>query len=309
MTPDVRIGQQQGEGIHFLVIGAQKCGTTSLHMYLRAHPRLYLPPQKEVNFFSTDEKFGRGVDWYLRTYFGMSRGRISGEVSPQYMYCLAAPVRICKVFPNIKLIAVLRNPIDRCFSHYRMMVRRGLESRSFKAVIFDLSTKTIEFPFSKSDQLPIKETNLYLEIGNYSEMLAKYAKHFSRDNFFLLSLEALSSRPAQILSSIYSFLGVDSVYTPPNISKQYHISGTRRYPGLDRFVKRQHVLRSAIRAMFPTQVYEGLRFWYEQLNIKPNMASGPSAEERRMLKDYYMKDVVALRDHFDFLPPWSDFEP
>lgn len=118
--------------VDFLVIGAQKSGTTSIFNYLSSHPSIFMPQCKEVCFFTRD--FERGVDWYFSNYFPSApASSIKGEASPHYMYFKNVPERIASLFPDIKLIAVLRNPITRAYSHYQMTVRRNLEKRSFLA--------------------------------------------------------------------------------------------------------------------------------------------------------------------------------
>lgn len=121
--------------VDFLVIGAQKSGTTSLFHYLRAHPRIHIPFVKEIGFFSNERKFRKGVQWYLKHFSDAEPHQIVGEVSPQYMAHPAAPGRIHSLFPDTRLIAVLRNPIDRAHSAYRMAVRRGGEKRAVEEAL------------------------------------------------------------------------------------------------------------------------------------------------------------------------------
>ena len=116
----------------FLVIGAQKAGTTSLFSLLSKHPNTYLPPGKEVRFFSSDLLYAKGAEWYFRENFRAAKPTdVTGEVSPQYMCHDKVPGRIKELLPNIKFIVILRHPLKRAFSHYQMSVRRGQENRDF----------------------------------------------------------------------------------------------------------------------------------------------------------------------------------
>jgi len=113
-------GVELKRNVDFLVIGAQKSGTTSLFKYLQRHPELYLPPSKEINFFVNASKFPRGLDWYIETYFrGADEDKLWGEVCPSYIGYTSAPANIYANCPDVKLVAILRNPIDRAYSHYR----------------------------------------------------------------------------------------------------------------------------------------------------------------------------------------------
>ena len=126
--------------IDFLVIGAARSGTTSLAAYLRSHPSIYLPLEKETCFFSDNDRYNKGVDWYLQSYFHCrkSENKIIGEATPAYMLFKYIPERIFSTTPNTKLIAILRNPIYRAYSHYRFAKRLGIESRDFNEAIKDL---------------------------------------------------------------------------------------------------------------------------------------------------------------------------
>ncbi|MGH9436648.1 MAG: sulfotransferase family protein, partial [Terriglobia bacterium] len=110
--------------LNFFVIGAMKAGTTSLHYYLKEHPGLFLPIEKEIPFFAMDELYERGMDWYLDEFFSKAgTGQLLGTVSPPYMLNSKAAERIYRALPDVKLIALLRDPIDRAKSQYKMLVR------------------------------------------------------------------------------------------------------------------------------------------------------------------------------------------
>lgn len=106
---------------NFLIVGAQKCGTTSLHEYLYQHPQIYLPEGKETKFFAEDARYSKGITYYEDVCFSTYSGESAvGEVDPDYMYFEQALERIAEHLDlrTTKLIFVLRNPVDRAFSHY-----------------------------------------------------------------------------------------------------------------------------------------------------------------------------------------------
>ena len=116
----------------FFVVGAQKAGTTSLHNWMAQQPDVCLPKLKETHFFSIQEIFERGIDWYLQQFPRCKYDSIVGEICPEYMYCKQAPYRIREWNPNPKIIFIFRHPIERAFSHYLMSVRGGYECPSEK---------------------------------------------------------------------------------------------------------------------------------------------------------------------------------
>src|SRR5215217_8827850 len=128
----------------FVVIGTQKGGTSYFYSLLTEHPLVRRAAAKELHFF--DNKFAEGVGWYRRCF---SEGEqvdghrtITGEASPSYLFDPQVPERMARIIPEAKLIALLRNPIDRAYSHYQMEVRRGREERSFEEATEEEMTST-----------------------------------------------------------------------------------------------------------------------------------------------------------------------
>ena len=212
--------------------GAQKCGTTSLYKYLKEHPSLYLPIEKEIAFFWEDRKFSRGQDWYTRTYFsGARNGQAKGEVSPQYMYSGSTAVRIYRCFPQIRILAILRHPVDRAYSHYLMAVRREQESRSFEQAARD----NAEALCTGNKVGPEKA---YLSLSRYGHILSHYFARFHKQNIKVLFLEELSRNPINIIREVFEFIGVDTSFIPRNIGKVYHRGGIRRFPWINWFLSK-----------------------------------------------------------------------
>lgn len=292
--------------IDFLVIGAQKAATTSFFKYLSAHPQIYMPAEKEVEFFQDDQKFIRGKEWYYNRYFTLAPpAAMKGEASTYYMMFRCVPERIHRYYPDIKLFALLRNPIDRAYSHYRMAVRRGFETRSFEESVREsLATG------SKADR-ELDHNREYVFFGEYGRILKNYLRWFDRSQVMVLFSEQLLAEPATVIRQAYSFLGVDQNFVPQSIGKRYHASGIQRFPNLtlrlrrfvDRLKKRRWVDRYLWRINF-----DALLFWVEtQFNVKNTMDPGPSIEIRKVLADHYKSDVAVLRNLLQMELPWPDF--
>jgi hypothetical protein len=176
---------------NFLVIGAMRSGTTWLDKILRTHHQVYLPKRrKEIHFF--DKYFSRGRSWYEQffpTNDEVSKFKWIGEITPKYIYDEKAPTRIKLYIPDCKFIAILRNPVDRAYSHYGLSVRDKNESRTF-----------VEY---MEQQLNV------FERGLYGEQIQRYLTHFPVDNFLFLIFEKTINQPDQVIRKIASFLSID----------------------------------------------------------------------------------------------------
>jgi hypothetical protein len=227
--------------LDFLVIGAAKSGTTSLFEYLRHHPRIYLPPGKENPFFS-HERY-RLEDWseYLRKGFAGSPDALWGTVTPQYMAgCLireriytgsgssgtgprAIPRRIYAVLPTARLIAILRDPVTRFVSDYRMETLRGRESRTLTEVVEDvLRPEVVEFARHN-----YTSRTKCLSYGEYGRILGGYLDVFPPDQLLVLFTDDLQRDPAEVVRQILMHIGLPPTFEPPNLGTRYLAGGDR----------------------------------------------------------------------------------
>lgn len=176
----------------FLGIGAQKCATTWLHFCLKAHPEIYVPYNKEVSYFN--HNFDRGVEWYSR-YFELNEGRKAlGEITPCYMWCKESALRIFETIPEVRLIAILRNPMDRAFSQYKRSYRSGRVQTDFETAL--------------------QSHNEYVERGLYYPQLKRYFDLFPRERILVLIYEDIVKNPEAVLREVYSFIGVREDFVP-----------------------------------------------------------------------------------------------
>jgi len=292
-------------GVDFIVIGAQKSGTTALYRYLVAHPEIYMPAAKEVEFFNDDGRYARGIEWYLREYFAAApEGAVKGEASTHYMMYPAVPERIRSAFPEARLVAVLRNPIDRAYSHYRMSsTMRGRDARDFR--------RAVEEAAAVDPASPPDPDHDYLRFGEYGRILGRYLDRFERGQLAVFFAEELAEAPARVMAELYAFLGVDAAFCPPNLGRRYNVSGERWLPGLDAWARRQagRVKRSRLLGRFVSRDrFEAFKFWtFTELAVRRREDPGPDADTRRFLARYFERDVRALRAIVDRDPPWPDF--
>ncbi|MDY6938789.1 MAG: sulfotransferase domain-containing protein [Cyanobacteriota bacterium] len=201
----------------FLIIGAQKCGTTSLYCYLAQHPNIITVPHKEVHFF--DLNYDRGSNWYL-SHFPPSKfsNKIAGEASPYYLFHPQVPARVYQHFPHVKLIVLLRNPVDRAISQYHHEVQLGFEKLSLEEAIA-CEPERLEGEVEKLTTDPTyysynHQHYTYLARGRYLEQLKRWRAYFPGDRFLILKTEEFYACPDRILARVLEFLQQPTIDLP-----------------------------------------------------------------------------------------------
>ena len=190
----------------FMVIGAMKCGTTSLYLYLSRHPDLVNSELKETNFFKTDQDMSKGIEWY-KNLFRAERG-FAYESSPNYTkrhLFEGVPERIHSVVPNIKLIYLVRNPADRIFSHYVHRLSKNKEDKSFQEIVR-------------------QKDNNYYKVSQYFYQIEPYLNVFPKENIKIILSEDLRDKPIKTMKSICQFLDISEEFHRKVLKKRYHSS-------------------------------------------------------------------------------------
>jgi hypothetical protein len=195
---------------NFLILGAQKAGTTALYAYLRWHPQVTGPSFKEVSFF--DRHYARGERWY-RAHFPARRRAAVGEASPSYLLHPLAPERIARLLPDARLIALLRNPVDRAFSHYQHEVALCREPLSFEdAVAAEDERLRGEVEHMLRDRAYFSHAwwnYTYVARGRYAEQLERWYAAFPRERLLVLFTEELAQDPGATYRRVLEFLGLE----------------------------------------------------------------------------------------------------
>jgi hypothetical protein len=351
VTPDIR----------FLIIGAPKAGTTSLFEYMRTHPQIHMPAEKEVYFFNIDRNYRRGLDWYAAT---MTRGAseralVCGEATTEYMsgapYVDDAqqagpqathishngaareepeaggargegeaigdgkaieeviPRRIRQALPDVKLICVLRDPVERAYSHYRMMALDRVESRSFEDVV-DQLTGPVEL---ERTRVVRSRDNGYVVNGEYARLLGGFLNVFPREQLMAIFTDELTSSPRQTLASVFDFVGVSSEFVPDNAGTRYRAAAVKqRIPGLNLINWQTGLARvKPARALWhslPGRVRGTIDHRYNVANLRVEMWNayrGEATEEmppsvRERLIAHFRPDSEALAELLGERIPW-----
>jgi hypothetical protein len=231
------------QDVDFIVIGAQKTGTTTLFQHLRHHPEVALPVNKEAPFFSHDAVYHRGWQAYMQALArdGMTDPSLTwGTVTPQYMAggvlnpgCGGAarrydegtlPRRVYERLPDARLVAILRDPVERAISHHAMMVRRGAERRTCDEAFAQLlAPGALEAARARPE-----EASAYVVWGEYARILEAYLDLFPREQLLILFTDELERAPLDLLRSLHRFIGVREDFVPPNVGERYLVGRPQR---------------------------------------------------------------------------------
>lgn len=292
---------------YFFIIGAQKAGTTALFEYLRHHPQIYMPPEKEIDFFTSDTADAPAWAQYLARYLIPNHTVvIAGTASPHYMCDMAVPERMAAIACNARLIAILRDPIARAVSHYKMCRRRGDEKRDFaKAIEEQLAPEALQHMRGLSMQ-EANECDAYVAWGEYARILKEYLGHFPREQLLILYSEDLRDHRQETLESVLRHLGVDETYEPPNLSREFHVGGPRRkIRGLDKTM-RSFIVRGLLRLVISKRRYKSLQLALERWNVKSGKIP-VSAATCALLEAHYKPDVEDLARLTGKRPEWFKY--
>lgn len=199
----------------FVIVGTMKGGTTSMFQYLAQHPQVHPPFRKEIKYF--DIHYTKGLDWYRSHYplwLKMRDGALTGEATPYYLFHPLAAERMAGILPAVKLIIMLRNPVDRAYSHYSHIKRVGREPLSFEDALAaepDRLAGEAEKIIADPNYSTFMHVHYsYLSRGRYVEQLPRWLESFPREQMLILASEELSHDPAAAFQKTLDFLGLDA---------------------------------------------------------------------------------------------------
>lgn len=233
---------------NFLIIGAAKCGTTSLYDYITQHSQVSPALTKELHFF--DQNFNNGLDWYLSQFLPVPHNQnlITGESTPEYLVSNLQD-QVYKYFPQVKLIIILRNPVHRAISHYYHAVRAGGEKRSLENAINSEIEKLRSLTNTQNVFQYYNGWNSYLWFGLYFYFIEKWMSVFPQNNFLILKSEELFKNQILTMKQVFNFLELDE-----NLSSQ------SEYKALNAGIYNKKNNE--------TEVYRALAYFFEPYNQK-----------------------------------------
>lgn len=287
------------------VIGAAKSGTTSLYNYLCQHPDVFMSSVKEPRFFAYaedppamngpgDKKSNREagavytLDAYRALFAEATTESIVGEASPVYLYDEDAPRLLCEHCPEATLIAVLRNPIERAYSHYLHLFESGREPLNDFEDALDAEEERREAGWEWSWH--------YKRMGFYGKQFSRYLEYFDRDQLKVYRFERLTADAVRFAQTVFRALGIDESFVP-DTSLRHRATGVPKLKWLHRFIGNpDHVLRRWSRSVLPKSLRDRIMLSVRNANLeKPPM----SESARTRLSEIYREDVHRLEAMFD----------
>jgi hypothetical protein len=277
---------------NFLVIGAYKSGTTSLHNYLKQHPDIFIPEVKEPNYFAfldaqkptNNPAYKNSIktaEGYANLFAKAKFKKAIGEVSPEYMSNSASSAKaINSQLPTIKLIGILRNPIERAYSDYLMYFHKGIDKESH--FINALSKQNERM--NRGDP-----TGFYISTGFYGKQLIPYYELFPKEQIKIILFEDLVNNPYSLLRELFLFLDVDPDFCPTELSK-HNPSGIPKNAFAKFILNNQHYIRIILRPILFNGVRNILRRHKKDLLDKPAIP----VEAKSKLQKIYKDDVHQL---------------
>jgi hypothetical protein len=246
-----RLGTEMGLGAlpDFLIIGAQRCGTTSLYNCLVRHPKIVPALRKEVHYF--DNNYDQSLDWYkaffpLQTFRGeyaTASSPLRGEATPYYLYHPHAYRRIAQALPTVKLIVVLRNPVDRAYSHYWHEVRMGFEHLAFREAVAQENERIrpgTRMLLRDEHYRSVEHQHFsYVSRGIYHQQLRRYLGLFDRDQMLVVISQLLFTDPRGVIRQVFRFLKLDCTEWRPRSFPRSQFHGA--YP-LMKSAVREHLI-------------------------------------------------------------------
>jgi len=261
---------------NFVVAGASKAGTEWLRLCLKKHPDIFMPEGLTPNYFS--HKYNKGEDWYLSLFSSVSDEGAVGEKSTSYIIYPRAARRLYEFNPGVDIFFVLRDPVKRAYSHYKMYLRKGKVREDVDEVLSDASPLVRE--------------------GLYHQHISRFLDHFERDQVHVFLFDDLKEDSGAFLRDMYSRLDVDPSFTPEMADQKYHVTKSRpRFQGLYNAVVA--VIRELRRRTHWANRW--LEYFRKKgyVNVFHHLNRGQpfpelSDKRRKELADFYREDIEKL---------------
>lgn len=283
----------------FLGVGMEKCGTTSVYEYLNQHAQVFMSPVKETNFLERDwsdvdratskrppEKSIDTLEKYASLFENAGDARAIGEVSPNYLFHYQqSSQRIQRYLPEVKMFAILRDPVERAFSDYLMHVRDVIDPDKLVSLDAQLERKA--------------HSSFTLRKGLYAEPVAHFYATFGRDRIRIFLYDRLVGDPVGFMGDLYDFIGVDRDFVP-DTRVRAQTAEVPKSQAINKLLRTQNPVRSvaaaALRTVLPESTRQTLRSRLLRLNAADKSAVKLAPETRQRLIDFYAEDVRRLQD-------------
>lgn len=276
--------------VDFFIVGAPKAGTTSLYHYLNEHPKISMSSIKEPNYFSHEELETQklyykshtinSLDSYHNLFPTRDANFIYGEASVSYLFYKNVAEKIKTYNKNAKIIILLRNPIERAFSHYLMDARLGLISKSFESVVdcYEITSKNKLF------------YQQYIELGKYYDQISNYKRLFNDKNILIIDYEDFKNKTSLCVSNVFDFLQIDTSFMP-NLDLTHNTFRKPKFTFIKNLYSSQSI-RRVMNKLIPSKFKNNINQIVFDKEDKPIL----SQDLRERLKSIFKNDVNKLSD-------------
>jgi len=275
--------------VDFFIVGAPKSGTTSLYHYLSEHPQVEMSSQKEPDYFSDKAIHEQGM-YYAKnrvdtldkyeSLFVQKESVVYGEASVSYLFYENVAEDIKKYNPNAKIIIMLRDPIERAFSHYLMDYRLGLISDSFENVLAKISKHKNAHLFYQQ----------YIEVSKYSRQIQRYLDFFEKDNILFIDYEDFKKNVSKTVDQVYNFLNISTEFVADINTK--HNTFIMPKNKIIRLIYSFVFLRKILTFLFPVYLVKNIRVLLFKSDKKPELLK----ETRSLLSIIFNDDIKKMEE-------------
>ena len=283
----------------FIIAGAGKSGTTALWNYLKEHPEVCVAQIKEPMFFTrikgqdrdsaadappVSGTFDKGFTWYKGLFVGSEGKKALGEASTIYMYAKDAPELIKTHVPRVKIIFVLRDPVDRAYSQYWQEKKAGWKLPRFEEMMQQRHPRFKNF----------------VENSSYKKNLQRYLDIFPREQILILLSENLKKHAVQTLHKVYDFVSIQANFTPTNIGKRFNVAAMPRLATLQRLIRATSNYKLKGKVPFPLMEFlKTSKHYIVQWNLKPKDYEPLPAHIRGQLVNLFQEDIEFVESLLD----------
>lgn len=267
--------------INFIGIGAQRSGTSWTYACLYEHPEICIPI-KEIHFFSRP-RYENGIGWYENHFAKCGTGKQCGEFSTSYLYSGVTAARIHEHYPDVKIIAILRNPITRALSQYGNAIKGGEIPESMPFTEYYTTEKSA------------------LEQGLYAKQLAPYYEHFDPAQMLVLIYEDNKKDPEAFIKKIYTFLGVNTNFIPSMLYESINVTRVPKNIALEKTMHRfsEFLRKSGLDRLVHLIRRLGIPDLVRSFNTKPTKKEEKPVFDRAALATYFREDAAKLSTILD----------
>jgi hypothetical protein len=275
--------------VDFFIVGAPKSGTTSLYHYLSEHPQVEMSSQKEPDYFSDKAIHEQGM-YYAKnrvdtldkyeSLFVQKESVVYGEASVSYLFYENVAEDIKKYNPNAKIIIMLRNPIERAFSHYLMDYRLGLISDSFENVLAKISKHKNAHLFYQQ----------YIEVSKYAKQIQRYLDFFKKENILFIDYEDFKKNVSKTVDQVYNFLNISTEFVADINTK--HNTFIMPKNKIIRLIYSFVFLRKILTFLFPVYLVKNIRVLLFKSDKKPELLK----ETRSLLSIIFNDDIKKMEE-------------